>query len=270
MSAQSYQYIYGPVYSWRLGVSLGVDPLSTQEKCCNFNCRYCQLGPTLFFCSQRDIFLPADKVVDEIRSLPDSLHLDVITFSGRGEPTLAKNLGEMIRAVKDIRPEPVAVITNAVLIGRLDVQEDLLAADFILAKLDAFDQASLEEMNVPAPGVTFDAILTGIKAFRKRYKKKLALQVMFTRGHESWAAGIADAVRDAGADEIELNTPLRPNPCQPLSAEELAAIKPLFSGCSPSVKTVYELQQKPVPPLNREETVRRHGLYNADPHGQPE
>ncbi len=270
MSAQSYQYIYGPVHSWRLGVSLGIDPLSTQEKCCNFNCRYCQLGPTLNFYSTREVFVPVDKVIEEVLSLPAVLKLDVITFSGRGEPTLAKNLGDMIRAVREVRTEPIGVITNAVLIGRVDVQEDLLSADFILAKLDAFDQASLQEMNAPAPGVAFEAILAGMKEFRKKYLRKLAGQIMFTRHNKSQAARIADAVRDIGLDEIELNTPLRPSPCQPLSPEELAAIKPIFSRCAPAVKTVYELQQKPVSPLNREETVKRHGSYSEEPRGQKE
>ncbi|MFA5261214.1 MAG: radical SAM protein [Candidatus Omnitrophota bacterium] len=270
MSSDSYQYIYGPVHSWRLGVSLGIDPLSTQDKCCNFNCRYCQLGPTLNCYCNREVFVPAEKIVAEIRSLPAALKLDVITFSGRGEPTLAKNLGDIIRAVKEVRPEPIAVITNAVLMNRVDVQDDLLPADLILAKLDAFDQTSLQNMNAPAPGVKFAAILAGIKEFRGKYAHKLALQIMFTDHNKSQAAQIADVVRDIGADEIELNTPLRPNPCRPLSPEELSAIKHIFSRCSPAVKTVYELRQKPVPPLNKEDTVKRHGTYTVEPRGRPE
>lgn len=37
-------YIYGPVSSWRLGKSLGVDVISSDKKICNFDCVYCQLG----------------------------------------------------------------------------------------------------------------------------------------------------------------------------------------------------------------------------------
>ena len=264
MSQSGYQYIYGPVHSWRLGVSLGVDPLSTSEKLCNFNCRYCQLGPTLNFHCRREIFVPAEKIVSEIRSLPAALKMDVITFSGRGEPTLARNLGEMIRAVKAFRRETIAVITNAVLIDRVDVQEDLLAADLVLAKLDAFDQASLQNVNAPPPEVKFESILQGIKEFKRKYPRRLALQIMFTDQNKAQAAQIAGVVRDIGADEIELNTPLRPNPCLPLSEEELAAIKRIFQGCAPAVKTVYELQRQPVAPINKDDTVKRHGTYSLD------
>ena len=187
--------------------------------------------------------MPVESIVAEIRALPDTLKLDTVTFSGRGEPTLAENLGEMIRAIKAFRPETIAVITNAVLIDRLDVQDDLLAADLVLAKLDAFDQASLQSVNDPPPDVKFEAILAGIKEFRRKYRHKLALQIMFTDQNKSQAAQIAEVVRDIGADEIELNTPLRPNPCQPLSEEELTAVKQIFSRYAVTVKTVYELQQ---------------------------
>jgi len=264
MAAGSYQYIYGPVQSWRLGVSLGVDPLSRPEKLCNFNCRYCQLGPTVHFHCQRDIYVPTDDIISEIRGLPEGLKLDTITLSGRGEPTLARNLGEIIRAVQTVRPEPVAVITNAVLMDRPDVRDDLGPADLVLVKMDAFDQASLQRMNAPPPDVRFDSIVLGIKEFRKQYPRRFALQIMFTGDNKSHAAQIAGIVRGIGADEIELNTPLRPNPSAPLSRETLDDIKVIFSGCAPEVKTVYELQSGAVRPLNKDDTVKRHGSYSLD------
>ncbi len=265
MGEKKYKYIYGPVSSWRLGISLGIDPLSSEEKVCNFNCQYCQLGPTRHFFCRREIFVPTESLIEEIRDFPKDIPIDYMTFSGRGEPTLAKNLGEMILAVKAIRPEKIAVITNSVLIGREDVRKDLLPADFILAKLDAFHQESLQLVNDPVPGVRYDDILKGIRDFRREFHKKFALQIMFTRQNQAFAPYIAGQIREIGADEIEINTPLRPSPAVPLSPEELADVKKVFADCP--VTTVYELQQKAVRPINKQDTVRRHGLYET---GAPE
>ncbi len=136
---QSFQYIFGPVYSWRLGNSLGIDPLSSPDKICNMDCIYCQLGKTAQLTHERKIYVPLEALMDEIRQIPLDL-ADYITFSGRGEPTLALNLGEMIRGVKAARPEKVAVITNSSLMHLQAVRDDLMAADFVLAKLDAGNQ----------------------------------------------------------------------------------------------------------------------------------
>ena len=108
MSKSGYRYIYGPVSSWRLGRSLGVDPISAKEKICTFDCVYCQLGRTKTFSSERREFVRIKDVIHEIQTLPLP-PIDYITFSGAGEPTLAKNLGGMIKAVKKIRKEKVLV-----------------------------------------------------------------------------------------------------------------------------------------------------------------
>ena len=86
---------------------------------------------------RRKIFVPTYSIISEIRKLPGNTKIDYLTFSGSGEPTLAKNLGELIKEVKKIRKEPVAVITNSALLGEREVREDLLKADLVMAKLDA-------------------------------------------------------------------------------------------------------------------------------------
>src|ERR1041385_6644219 len=122
--AGGFKYIYGPVYSWRLGISLGIDPISRKEKICNYDCVYCQLGPTTQWVLERQVFIPTENVIEEIGRLKD-IPLDYLTFSGRGEPTLAANLGQMIRGLKKIRREKIAVITNSSLLHSPDVQDDL-------------------------------------------------------------------------------------------------------------------------------------------------
>jgi wyosine [tRNA(Phe)-imidazoG37] synthetase (radical SAM superfamily) len=122
MDRKDFKYIYGPVASWRLGSSLGIDAISGKEKICTFDCVYCQLGRTGILSSQRRVFVPADEIIRELVSLP-FLKIDYITFSGSGEPTLAKNLGRIIKAIKKIRKVKIAVLTNASLIGRKDVRD---------------------------------------------------------------------------------------------------------------------------------------------------
>ena len=112
MEPPKYKYIYGPVSSWRLGRSLGIDPISSFQKTCTFDCVYCQSGRTEVFSTRREVFVPTEALIQELNSLPE-VSIDYITFAGNGEPTLAKNLGGMIRAVKIIRREKIAVITNS-------------------------------------------------------------------------------------------------------------------------------------------------------------
>jgi len=151
------KYIYGPVASWRLGRSLGIDPLSGKERLCTFDCTYCQLGVRVaspqgksgFFTTERKNYVSAKDVIQELKSQAE-VKVDYITFSGRGEPTLALNLGELIKAVKRARKEPVAVLTNSSLLDREAVRNDLAKADLVAVKLDAWNEESFNRINKPA------------------------------------------------------------------------------------------------------------------------
>ncbi len=253
-----FKYIYGPVYSWRLGMSLGIDPLSDKSKICNMDCIYCQLGKTVHWSNKRQEFVATQEIIDEIKALP-KMELDYITFSGRGEPTLAANLGEMITAIRKIRSEKIAVITNSILLDDPDVRKDLNLADFVLAKLDACDDETLKSVDRVMQDISFEKIVGGIKKFRKDFNGKLALQIMFVEANKDHALRLAAIAKSLGADEVEINTPLRPSGVLPLSACELLEIKKYFSG--QNVKTVYEMEKKNVVPLNERETIKRHGNY---------
>ncbi|GAG26027.1 unnamed protein product, partial [marine sediment metagenome] len=182
---KNYKYIYGPVPSWRLGSSLGIDPLSEKVKICNFDCIYCQIGKTKIFAKERRVFVPTAKIIKEIKPLP-AIRIDYITFSGSGEPTLAKNLGRMIKAIKKIRKEKIAVLTNSSLMHRKDVQKDLLLADFVVAKLDAHLQDIFVRINQPMKTIGLEKIINGIKKFKGRFRGKLALQIMFVKKNKKY------------------------------------------------------------------------------------
>ncbi|MBF0386708.1 MAG: radical SAM protein [Candidatus Omnitrophica bacterium] len=262
MSGLTFKHIYGPVYSWRMGMSLGIDPLSHSGKYCSFACPYCQLGAAQEYgIERRNFILPAD-LTAEILSLPADCRIDYLTFSGNGEPTLAANLADLIKAARQASPNKVAVITNSATITQKDVQSDLALADLVLFKLDAADEAVFQQVNRPAPGITLAKIVEGIKAFRKIYKGKLALQMMFVSYNQSSATQMAQIARDIAPDEVHLNTPLRPSALPPLSVGEMSAIKRIFVASGLPVLSVYEEEKKEYKPFDAAATVRRHGRYN--------
>jgi wyosine [tRNA(Phe)-imidazoG37] synthetase (radical SAM superfamily) len=256
MNREKLKYIYGPVPSWRLGASLGIDLLSQEDKICSFDCLYCQLGKTSDPTISRRLYVPEEEILRELRTLP-ALPIDYITFSGRGEPTLAKNLGHVLNALSNIRQESIAVITNSSLMDRQDVREELLRADLIIAKLDAFSQRSLVKINRPLQGIQFSAIVEGIKGFKKEFPGKLALQVMFIKDNVKHAEEIACIAKTISPDEVQINTPLRPCKVEPLKEDELSEIKGLFSGLN--VISVYESQKTRVKPISDKETLKRRG-----------
>lgn len=223
-----YRYVYGPVFSWRLNRSLGIDPISRKRKICGFNCVYCQIKDKSLFAVKRKVFVPLSAIVRELKALP-KIKADVITLSGRGEPTLAKNLSAIIRAVKRLRKEPVAVLTNSTLLYRKSVREELKAADMVIAKLDAASARELVKINQPAKSISFSKILTGLTDFRKTYRGILALQLMFISKNKAKAKKLAKLCARLRPDIVYLNTPLRLNPCQPLSKKEMMEIKKEFS-----------------------------------------
>ena len=170
--------IYGPVASWRLGRSLGIDLLNTRRKVCSFSCVYCQLGDTRRFATEPQEFVSLEQLHSEMQSL-GTVEADYATFSGMGEPTLAVNLGEAIDLARSVLELPVAVLTNASLMSRQDVGQRLARADVVVAKLDAPNEELFSLINRPAPGLSFYNILDGMRHFRSIYPGRLAVQVMF-------------------------------------------------------------------------------------------
>ncbi|MCK4917333.1 MAG: radical SAM protein [Candidatus Omnitrophica bacterium] len=256
MSKRDYRYIYGPVPSWRLGSSLGIDPLSSEEKICSFDCLYCQLGKTKIFTDERKTFVPIAKVIEELDSL-SSLEIDYITFSSRGEPTLAENIGRMIKSIKKKRRNKIAVITNSSLLDKKYVRDDLVAADFVIAKLDAASQSMFECINRPMKKIKFETIVRALKTFRREYKGELALQIMFIEENKAFVSKIAEIAREINPDQVQINTPLRSCGVKPLSESELNDIESHFEGLN--VVSVYTAKKKEVCPVSEEDTLKRRG-----------
>jgi wyosine [tRNA(Phe)-imidazoG37] synthetase (radical SAM superfamily) len=254
---REYRIIYGPVPSWRLGASLGIDLLSREEKICSFDCVYCQLGRTDLLTTDRGLYVTTEEVLEEIAALPPDVGIDTLTFSGRGEPMLAANLGGAIEAVKLLRREPVAVLTNSSLIGRRDVRSEIAQADIVVAKLDACSNELLRKINRPAAGVAFEEILDGLIAFRRQYRGRLAIQIMFVEANREAAGELARLACRIGADEVQINTPLRPGGSRPLDRLEIQGIAKCFRDLP--VRCVYEEPRREAAPIRGGDALRRRG-----------
>ncbi len=235
------EIVYGPVSSWRLGRSLGVDLICQKGKVCSLDCTYCSLGRTTELTTERRVFVPTERVARELREAMKKVEADIVTFSGTGEPALALNLGEAIKVAREISGLPVAVLTNSSLMNREDVRRDLARADIVIGELDAPNEEIFKRINRPCEGIHLADTIEGMKKFRKGFNGKFSLEVMCVSENKDFSKEIAAIARTIEPDEVQINTPLRSSPVRPLAPEELNAIKKDFKGMN--ARSVYEAKK---------------------------
>jgi wyosine [tRNA(Phe)-imidazoG37] synthetase (radical SAM superfamily) len=206
------QYVFGPVPSRRLGFSLGVDIIPA--KYCCFDCIYCQIGKTTNIEMTRKSFIDPYKIIDEITNVVNKTeHIDYITFSGSGEPTLNADLGTMIEEVKKITDIPISVITNGALLHIGDVRKDLMLADVVLPSLDAVSEDIFRYINRPHSLIEIDTIIHGLKLLRNEYQGKIWLEVMLIKNVNDTREELEklkEIVSELKVDKLQLNTVTRP------------------------------------------------------------
>lgn len=209
------RYIYGPVKSRRLGLSLGIS--LTPYKICSFNCVYCQLGKSIGTTSERREYIPIQEIINELKlwlqnNSQEAKALNYITLSGSGEPTLNIKIGEFIAEIKKITSVPVAVITNASLVNVAEVRYALLEADLIVPSLDAATPEIFEKVDRPVKDIKVEDIINGLKELKKEFKGKIWLEVMIVKGINDDLAHIRklrDIIDKINPDKIQLNSPVR-------------------------------------------------------------
>ena len=251
-----FKYIYGPVGSWRLGSSIGIDLLSMEEKVCSFDCVYCQVGKTGVFSCKREVFVQTEDIIKEIEQLPD-VKIDYYRFSGRGEPTLAKNIKEVAQWIKDKKNGRCALLTNSSTITDKSLTDDLLNLDLISFKIDAATQETFEKINKPCCNIKLNNIIKGITEFRKIYTGLFTIQVMVIKENIQEIEKIASICRDLDPDIVYLNTPLRDSPVKPLTEKEFSEVIVTFKDIPYS--SVFEAERKQVQPISRADTIKRRG-----------
>ncbi|MBN1795943.1 MAG: radical SAM protein [Sedimentisphaerales bacterium] len=206
------RYVFGPVPSRRLGLSLGVDIIPF--KVCPLDCVYCQLGRTTEKTIERSQYAPIEDVLAELKTYLDrKVQADYITLSGSGEPTLHSRLGELIEKIKSMTDIPVAVLTNGVLFYDESVRADCSKADLVLPSLDGAGQEEFEKINRPYAGISIENVVAGLSEFRRQYKGRIWLEVFIVEGFNTEAGQIAkikSAIAKIKPDKIQLNSVARP------------------------------------------------------------
>ncbi len=207
-----YEYIYGPVPSRRMGLSVGVSPI--RKKYCNYSCIYCQLGRTKNLSNKREEFFKISEIIKEFKDYGEkNFEYDVVTIVGEGEPTLYSKLGELIDAIKKITDKPIAVITNGALLCDSRVREELMSADIVLPSLDAANKEKFKMINRPYGTIKFDNIIEGMRLFSQNFEGQLWIETMILKD-------INDSIEDfkelktildtINFDRLYINSPVRP------------------------------------------------------------
>jgi wyosine [tRNA(Phe)-imidazoG37] synthetase (radical SAM superfamily) len=229
----AYQYLFGPVPSRRLGISLGIDLVP--HKTCSFDCVYCECGQTTDLTCERREYVPTDGVIAELDDfLARAPDLDYVTFAGSGEPTLHTGIGKIIAFIKDRYPRyQVAVLTNSSLLADPDVRAALMRADLLVPSIDAVSEEVFREINRPCPGLTATGVLAGVTAFAREFPGEIWLEIFIVPGindTEEELLRIRDAVAAIRPDRVQLNTLDRPGveawvgPASPRTLEHIAAL----------------------------------------------
>jgi len=207
------KYIFGPVFSRRLGFSLGVDLVP--YKVCSMDCLYCEVGATTEKTLERAEYVPLDGVKRELSYfLSSSPEGDYITFSGYGEPTLFSRLGELVSWLKENYPNyKLALLTNSSLLERDDVLNDVRGIDVVLPSLDAVSQPVFEKLNRPVPGLKVETIVRGIERLLKETDCKVWVETLFVKGintSEEEIEKLGQVIHTLSPHKWQLNTVARP------------------------------------------------------------
>jgi len=228
------EYVFGPVPSRRLGMSLGIDLIP--YKTCSYNCIYCELGKTTERTIIRKEYVSKELILTQLAEYLPLLNSppNFITISGSGEPTLNSKIGEIIDEIKRITTIPVAVITNGSLFFMDQVKEDLLKADIVLPSLDAVSPLVFKHINRPEPSLDIKEIIKGLIDFRKGFSGQIWLEILFCRvlnDDRLEVERMCEKIKDIKPDRVQLNTVVRPSSedfAYPLNEKQLNSIKEML------------------------------------------
>ena len=228
-----YKYLFGPVASRRLGISLGIDLIP--HKTCNFNCIYCECGenPPLF--NERKEYINVREVVEELKEyLANNPRPDYITFSGSGEPTLNSGIGFLINEIKKLTDIKVCVITNSSTLMYEEVRKELLNADLVMPSLNGVFESSYLKIDRPNVNLKLVDIIEGIKKFSNEFSGEIFLEIFMIEGINDTKEELEEflrVIKELKVTKVQLNSLDRPAPVswvRAMDMEKLEEIKEFF------------------------------------------
>ncbi len=177
-----FKYIFGPVRSTRLGISLGIDMVG--DNICSFDCIYCECGSTTLKTIERREYVNPEEVLEELKLWLDNnpLRPNYITLGGLGEPTLNSSIGKVIEGIKRLTSTPTAILTNSSLLWQEEVKDALSMLDVVLPSMDSMVEREFKMLNRPLPDLEIDTISQGLLSFASTYKGKIYLEILLCRG----------------------------------------------------------------------------------------
>ncbi len=206
---------FGPVPSRRLGRSLGINNIP--PKICTYSCIYCQIGKTSnvkiypqVFYSPSQIFIEVQEKVEKSREKGESI--DYLTFVPDGEPTLDINLGKEIKLIKSLGIK-IAVISNASLIDKKQVRENLKEADLVSLKVDSVEEEIWRKVNHPHRKLCLKSILEGMLKFSESFRGKIITETMLIKDindNSQHIKKVADFLAKLKPNQSYLSLPIRP------------------------------------------------------------
>ena len=174
--------IFGPIHSRRLGVSLGINLMPDDGKICSFDCLYCEAGFNAQGPGTTGVKRMLKHKLEEMKE--QNSPLDVITFSGNGEPTLHPQFKEIVHDVQVLRDRyypqaKVSVLSNATMAGKPSVAAALKTVDNNILKLDSAIASTFLHLNRPtSPNVIPEGVIEDLKQFAHQ----CIVQTMMVRG----------------------------------------------------------------------------------------
>ncbi len=219
--------VFGPIFSRRLGSSLGINLLPERGKICNFDCIYCECGWNRD--GRDDTVLPsAAKVRTDLERMllklsAESTPVDSITFSGDGEPTLNPEFPQIIDDTLRLRNQyypqaKVSVLSNATRVHLPEVFNALHRVDNPIMKIDAPTNELIAKINIPAPGYDIARVVDALQQFQGDF----VLQTCMLRSPDFDSSSpdvilpLLDIVRRLRPREWMVYTIDRPTPMQGL------------------------------------------------------
>jgi wyosine [tRNA(Phe)-imidazoG37] synthetase (radical SAM superfamily) len=205
------QYIFGPVPSRRLGLSLGVDLIP--PKTCSYDCLYCQVGRTTDKQIEPAPFISVEEVLKELERVLEKSRPDTITLAGSGEPTLHGEIDRVITRIKELTDTRVALLTNGSLLWSKAIRDRILGADIILPTLSTVFEETFRAMHRPHRDLELIKIIEGIKNLRKDYSGLIFIEVVLLAGYndrEKELEALGKVFEEISPDKIQLNTVVRP------------------------------------------------------------
>jgi len=208
-----HKYLFGPVASRRLGISLGVDLVPF--KTCSVNCVYCESGVTNNLTLERREYIPVDEVIRELDDLlANSPLIDYLTFSGAGEPTLNSGIGRVISFVKTKYPQyKICLLTNATLFSDPGLLEEIADIDLCIPSLDASTDEEFQLINRPSPELKFRTYVNALIEYCQNSNAEVWLELFIVPDKNDSDESIdrfADIIKQAKPDKVQLNTLDRP------------------------------------------------------------